>query len=206
MRRKALSCSRPSGASPEPICDSGICDRSMTVPTVTLERLAAVFALVDARSQALAGHLGDPIAHDAAARANRTLRPQHRFQMLAGCVVIVDRSDSRRSISLLAMIMRLSTLRLSYPIRAVRQPDNSQKSRHTGEAGRVKTACPPSSDPFRHSRASGDPGIQPVALDLRFRGDDEFWMAGTVFTQPGRPVPMAEMGPGLRREGNKGKL
>lgn len=54
------------------------------------ERLAAVLALVDAGTRALAGELRDPIAHDAAARANRTLRPQQTFKMRASCIVVVE--------------------------------------------------------------------------------------------------------------------
>src|SRR6266566_7557580 len=53
------------------------------------ERLATVFAFVDAGASALALQLRDPIAHYLAARANRTLRPENLFQMLASCVVIV---------------------------------------------------------------------------------------------------------------------
>src|SRR5829696_6456316 len=54
------------------------------------KRLAAVFAVVDASAKALAGHLGNAIAHNATARADRTLRPQHRFQILARGVVIME--------------------------------------------------------------------------------------------------------------------
>src|SRR6266480_4024412 len=54
------------------------------------ERLAAVLAVVDASAEALAFHLLDAVAHDAAARANRTLRPQHRFEIFASGFVIVE--------------------------------------------------------------------------------------------------------------------
>ena len=54
------------------------------------ERLAAVLALVDAWASALALQFSDTVAHDAAARAYRTLRPKEAFQMLAGLLVIVE--------------------------------------------------------------------------------------------------------------------
>ena len=53
------------------------------------ERLAAVLALVDAGAGALASQLGDAVAHDATARAHRTLRPKQRLKMRAGRVIIV---------------------------------------------------------------------------------------------------------------------
>jgi hypothetical protein len=37
----------------------------------------------------LALELGYPIAHDAAARANRTMRPENAFEMRAGRVIIM---------------------------------------------------------------------------------------------------------------------
>ena len=51
--------------------------------------LAAVLALVDARSRALALQLGYSIAHDAAARTNRPLRPKYAFEMGARRVIIM---------------------------------------------------------------------------------------------------------------------
>src|SRR6476659_7882712 len=54
------------------------------------EWLAAILALVDAGSRALALQLSYPIAHDAAARADRALRPQNALQVSAGRVVIVE--------------------------------------------------------------------------------------------------------------------
>jgi len=54
------------------------------------ERLAAVLALVDARTGAFALQLGNPILHDAAARTDRALRPEHGFKVFASHVVIVE--------------------------------------------------------------------------------------------------------------------
>jgi hypothetical protein len=56
------------------------------------KRLAAVLALVDAGARALAGQLGDAVAHHAATRAMRTVRPENAFEVGArGLVVVEDR-------------------------------------------------------------------------------------------------------------------
>lgn len=54
------------------------------------ERLAAVFALVDTRTRACAGQLGNAVAHDAAARADGAARPEQAFEMFARCVFVVE--------------------------------------------------------------------------------------------------------------------
>jgi hypothetical protein len=77
------------------------------------ERLPTVFAVVDAGAKALAGHLGNAITHHATARANRTLRPQHGFEVFPSCVVIVK--DRIAEVDFAAGHRdRLSTMRRSY--------------------------------------------------------------------------------------------
>src|SRR5436190_8447271 len=77
------------------------------------KRLAAVFAVEHAGAKALACHLRNAITHDAAARANRAIRPQHRFQIFAGGVVVVE--DRIAEIEFAASHRDcLSTMRRSY--------------------------------------------------------------------------------------------
>src|SRR6516164_10050570 len=54
------------------------------------ERLAAILALIDARTRALAGEPRNTIAHDPAPGTNRTLWPQYRFQMCARRIVVME--------------------------------------------------------------------------------------------------------------------
>ena len=76
--------------------------------------LAAVLALVDAWAGARARQLGNPLAHDATARANGAVRPKDGFQMLASRVVIVVDRVAKIGAGLGGHRDRLSTLRRSY--------------------------------------------------------------------------------------------
>jgi hypothetical protein len=89
------------------------------------ERLAAVLALVDAGARALASQLRDPVAHDAAARARRTLRPQQAFQMLAGFRFVVI--DGAAEIDFGHDCFPSERKTTSWAV--VRQPDSSQSER-----------------------------------------------------------------------------
>jgi hypothetical protein len=53
------------------------------------KRLAAILALIDARTRAFAGQLGNAISSHSTARTEGTGRPKHLFKMLARLIIIV---------------------------------------------------------------------------------------------------------------------
>jgi hypothetical protein len=87
---------------------------------------------------------------------------------------------------------------------------NRQMAPHQGVASSYRrsrlceTVCPLMRF-FRHSRASRDPGISVACPGSPLSRGRRHGMVDGVSSQPGRPVSTAAMGPGLRRDDERGR-